>query len=119
MDGADQRVVGGIGDGHGVRELLRRVDAIAMAYGNIGIGRRRRDLSTPRMRHTTERCRGEQHSEYRDALHITAPSQGAWFGWILNRWLPRPGSGPARARRVAAAPLRETSSRGLPVAAFG
>ena len=35
-----------------------------MAYWNIGIGRGRRDLSTPRVRHTTERYRGELYNRF-------------------------------------------------------
>ena len=44
-DHAEQLVVDGIGDRDRVRELLRGVDAIAMADRDVGIGGSARDLS--------------------------------------------------------------------------
>src|SRR6202035_5610745 len=47
LDHAKQLVVDGIGDGHGVGELLGRVEAVVMADRNVGNRRRARRLSRP------------------------------------------------------------------------
>ena len=45
-NGANELIVDGIGDGDSVRVLLRRVDAVLMTNGNVGIGSRGRRLTT-------------------------------------------------------------------------
>src|ERR1700751_5675544 len=45
---AEQLVVGRINDRHGVGELVRRVEAVGMAYRDVRRVRRRRDLARKR-----------------------------------------------------------------------
>jgi len=59
-DDPEKLVVGRIGDGHRVRELLRGVDTIAMADRHVRIGCRPRRLSAPRGLDVEERGCGEQ-----------------------------------------------------------
>src|SRR5262249_38115420 len=57
---AEQLVVDGVGDRNRVRELLRGVDAIAMADRDVRIGGSTRDLSGRGTLRATENCRGQE-----------------------------------------------------------
>ena len=64
VDGAEQFIVDGIGDGHSVRVLLGGIDAIAMADRNIGVGRGRRSLPSEGVASTDGSCREPQSNQY-------------------------------------------------------
>src|SRR5438128_178546 len=70
VDGTDELVVDGIGDRDGVRELLRRIDPVAMADRYIGIGRCRRRLSCPAISYADETSRNKQGYQNRITFHV-------------------------------------------------
>ena len=72
-DDAHERVAGRVSDRDGVRELLGRVDAIAMADRHIGVGARARGLSRPGRLDDRKGCGGQRYAEEEDAFHFGTP----------------------------------------------
>src|SRR6516164_11624305 len=77
VDGADERVAGGIGDGDGVRELLGGKDAVAMAYRYVGIARGRRSLSGAGTVRARKSRRSQQRRQQQAGFHLKSPSSPA------------------------------------------
>src|SRR5262249_10300634 len=106
-DDAEERVVGRVGDGDGVRELLRSVDPVAVAHRDVRGGGRTGGLACEAGRRSRDQG-GQQDSggqnTSRARFHVRCPGQGevstsaslAKSGWV-------PGSKGAAARRLPCA----------------
>ena len=77
-DYAEELVVCRVGDRHGVRELLGRIDAITMTHGHVRICRCCWDLSRSSLRESYKDQHRQQRPRDASSLHLEA-SRIAYF----------------------------------------